>query len=203
MSIEFDPKRNSPQGADLDADLAFEAAATAVESTLDIQKRDRFELLSAYLDCETTPAERRLVETWLLEDPVMQRLYRRLQHLRQGIYDLPVPPCAQSPEDLAAQVLSRVDSRPRLALVGGGLVVAAVAIAGLTGLLTGNRLVPQTADSSSPTLPVGVSDHYAQPTARSDALMIALDSPIVEIPQSPKALPEHGYFVTPDDRNLN
>ncbi|MEM9769414.1 MAG: zf-HC2 domain-containing protein, partial [Cyanobacteria bacterium P01_D01_bin.71] len=55
---------------------------------LDATKRDRFELLSAYLDGEVSPDERRLVATWLDKDPEAQCLYRRLLQLRQGFQGL-------------------------------------------------------------------------------------------------------------------
>jgi anti-sigma factor RsiW len=44
---------------------------------MDIHKRDRFELLSAYLDGELTATERRQIEDWLKTAPEVQRLYAR------------------------------------------------------------------------------------------------------------------------------
>ncbi|MEL6165322.1 MAG: zf-HC2 domain-containing protein, partial [Cyanobacteria bacterium J06628_3] len=44
-------------------------------------KRDRFELLSAYLDGEVTAAERRQVEEWLANDSSVQNLHKRLLSL--------------------------------------------------------------------------------------------------------------------------
>jgi len=43
---------------------------------MDMLKRDRFELLSAYLDGEVTAAQRQQVEDWLGNDPEVQ-LYAR------------------------------------------------------------------------------------------------------------------------------
>ena len=59
------------------------------ESVFDVTKRDRFELVSAYLDGEVTPAERLLVANWLAHDPEVQRLYRRLLLLRQAFRTMP------------------------------------------------------------------------------------------------------------------
>ena len=58
-------------------------------NALDVTKRDRFELISAYLDGEVTPAERLLVTNWLAHDPEVQNLYRRLLLLRQAFRTLP------------------------------------------------------------------------------------------------------------------
>ena len=38
-------------------------------------QRDRFELLSAYIDGEVTAAERGQIEQWLTTDPEVQCLY--------------------------------------------------------------------------------------------------------------------------------
>ncbi len=42
-----------------------------------IHKRDRFELLSAYLDGEVIAAKRQQIEDWLRNDPGVQYLYVR------------------------------------------------------------------------------------------------------------------------------
>ncbi len=43
---------------------------------MDMYQRDRFELLSAYLDGEVTAAERRQIEQWLATEPEVQSLLR-------------------------------------------------------------------------------------------------------------------------------
>ena len=50
-----------------------------------------FELLSAYLDGEVTPTQRKEVQELLAQDPEAQGLYRRLLALRQEINSLPIP----------------------------------------------------------------------------------------------------------------
>ena len=52
---------------------------------LDATKRDRFELLSAYLDGEVTSEERQQVLCWLQHDENSRCLYNRLLALRQGM----------------------------------------------------------------------------------------------------------------------
>ena len=63
--------------------------STPDEGVLDVTKRDRFELVSAYLDGEVTPAERLVVTNWLANDCEVQRLYRRLLMLRQAFRSIP------------------------------------------------------------------------------------------------------------------
>ena len=80
--------------------------------TMDMLKRDRFELLSAYLDGEVTAAEKRQVEDWLANDPESQRLYGRLLKLRTGVQTIPAP-AAQPVEQTISQVYQRMHRRSR------------------------------------------------------------------------------------------
>lgn len=157
--------------------------------TLDILKRDRFELLSCYLDGEVTAAERKQVEHWLATDPETQHLHARLLNLRHGLQSLPVS-SEQPAEQLTERVFAQVNRRPRLRLVlGAAGAVAAVFVGTLTGLLPSNQsFTPQVAE---------------QPPVESnspEALMLALDQPPVEIPQAPgksgKAAKD-GFYVDP------
>jgi anti-sigma factor RsiW len=52
------------------------------------QYSDRFELLSAYLDNEISPEDRRLVNFWLVEDPEIQQVYQHLLRLRKAMRSL-------------------------------------------------------------------------------------------------------------------
>ncbi|HEY9648921.1 MAG TPA: zf-HC2 domain-containing protein [Chroococcidiopsis sp.] len=139
-------------------------------------KRDRFELLSAYLDGEVTAAERRQVDDWLAHDPTVQCLYERLIKLRQGMRAIPVPPREVDVEQTVQQVMTRVHHRPRLVLTWGGAAIAAVFL----GILS-NHMPMEPSDFGQQ---VAVTPNVVQPTAGTDgeALMIALDHPIVEIP---------------------
>ena len=97
--------------------------------------RDRFELLSAYIDGEVTAAERRQVEDWLTNDPVTKGLYSRLMMMQQGFQAMPVPAAEQSAQELAAKVLQQVEQRKtkRTWLFGGG-AIAALLIAVVSGV---------------------------------------------------------------------
>lgn len=154
--------------------------------TLNSLHRDRFELISAYLDGEVSASERKQVEDWLASDPVAKRLYKRLLTLRQGLQTLPVPATTQTSQQVTERVLQRLERRFRWRLVWGGGAIAALLLGGLSTILEDRAWAPQIAQVplESPTVaitsPVSVS---------SDALMIAIDRPIVEIPKAPVSTP--------------
>jgi anti-sigma factor RsiW len=140
--------------------------------TMDMLKRDRFELLSAYLDGEITAAERREVENWLANDPEIQRLYARLLNLRQSMRTMPAPPTAQPVEHAIEQVYQRMHRRSRRrAVIWGGSAIAAVFIGAVSSVL--------------PNLQVARSPH-----AHIEPLMVALNDPVVEIPRAAIAPPQ-------------
>jgi anti-sigma factor RsiW len=176
----FAPQQSAEQTlelvfAKLDSEAHSQTAAQAL-------KRDRFELLSAYLDSEVTAAERRQVEDWLACDIEVQRLYARLLSLRSGWQNMPVP--AQQPvEKTVEKVFARLDRRPKLAVLwGGAAAVAAMFIAAVSGVLPGQQ-------SLSPL----VATHTAPPSEQR--LMIALNDPIVPIPK-PSAAPRDKSTVS-------
>ncbi len=146
---------------------------------MNTQKRDRFELLSAYLDGEVSAPERRQVEEWLDTDAETQKLYARLLVLRQNFQSLPVPPATQSVEKTIQQVFGKLEKRRQYrSLKWGGAAVAAVVIAALSNVVPG-RQVLQMAEVSNP--------------ASSEKLLVALNTPLVELPESafehPKTVP--------------
>lgn len=104
--------------------------------TMDMLKRDRFELLSAYLDGEVTAAQRQEVEDWLSNDPESQRLYGRLLNLRQGLQTMPVPTAQQPVEQTLEQVYQRMHRRDhRRTIVWGGSAIAAIVIGAVSTVL--------------------------------------------------------------------
>jgi anti-sigma factor RsiW len=144
----------------------------------------RFELLSAYLDDETTAAERKQVELWLATDPEFNRCYQQLLQMQRGFQTLPVPSQAVPVEQTVEQVMARLERKPKLAIATtvGTTAVVATTIAALTGLFSGEgALVPQTAqspDAPNPTLSV---TSPVDPLRPAD-LLIAIDRSPVEIP---------------------
>ncbi len=152
-------------------------------------QRDRYELLSAYLDGEVSAAERKQVEEWLQGDLVVQGLYNRLLSLRSGMQNMPVPVAEQSVEKTVEKVFARLDRKPKLRLIlGGAAAAAALAIAAVSSLLTSEpAFSPQMAKAP-------------HPEATPEKLTIALNSPVVEIPKpvqpvQEKAIMSRALFV--------
>ncbi|MEH1807337.1 anti-sigma factor family protein [Nostoc sp.] len=176
----------------LPQDLSDGMAKHTNESTglMDMVKRDRFELLSAYLDGEVTGTERRQVEEWLANDASVQCLYARLLKLRQGLRTLPVPAAQQSPEETVQQVLSRLRRRSRLNWMVGSAAVAACAIGAISGLVGGGSMVPQLAQRPQRE-PIQTSSASIVPPS---PLMVGLNNPVIEIPKAAVASPENSIY---------
>jgi negative regulator of sigma E activity len=172
-------------------DLPDGSAKHTNESTgaaMDMVKRDRFELLSAYLDGEVTAAERKQVEQWLADDPTVQRLYARLLKLRQGIRTIPVPEPQQSLEETVEQVMARLRRRSRLVWFGGGAAVAACVLGALSGLLGGESRLPQMAQKQ----PIQQAQSaIPTPGVVSSPLMVAINNPVIPIPKTAKSSGEN------------
>ena len=174
MNPDLDPLNNSMQPS---SDPASPASKGTFESTT--LQRDRFELLSAYLDGEVTAAERQQVEEWLVNDVTVQKLHARLMMLRQGFRSLPVPQPSQPIEQTVEKVLAQVERRPKLSLVWGGTAIAALFVGAVTMISPiGRPPVSQVAVKTQPAVT------RPQPNAvESDGLLVALDRPVLAIPK--------------------
>lgn len=154
-------------------------------------KRDRFELISAYLDGEVTADERRQVEAWLDNEPEVQALYERLLKLHQGFEMMPIPPATVSVEETIDAVFSQLDkkekhSRRLIVLWGGASAIAAMFVAAISSLLSGgDSLVPQLVQSPQNT----VSPISSPQQAAVAPIRMALDQPVVNIPKKPATAP--------------
>jgi len=143
---------------------------------MDKMERDRFELLSAYLDGELTATEKRQVEEWLANDQTVQCLYARLLKIRQGLRTLPVPQAHQNAETIQ-KVLARLQRRSRLVVVGG-TAIAAVFIGAISGILPINQGATQLAQDS-------IQPIATKPTVKpAETLMVAVNSPVLPIPKA-------------------
>jgi anti-sigma factor RsiW len=145
-----------------------------LDSQLNAQARDRFELLSAYLDGEVTANERKQVEEWLATDASIQKLHARLLKLRQAFRSIPAPTPVQSVEQTVDQVLAKVDRRPKLRLVWGGTAIAAAFMGAMT-LFSVRQ--PQMANVNSPDQPTV----EAQQQPSDTDMMVALDRPVIKM----------------------
>jgi len=190
-----DGKDNSKDGLD----RAWNLKLIQDRGVLDVMKRDRFELLSAYLDGELSADERRQVQNWLDHDPAVKRLYCRLLRLRQGMQTLPNPRSEQPVEEVIRQVFTRLGRVPQRALLWGGSAAAALVVSILMG--TGQSEIPTLAGfgseaNQSPSSPSEFEPEFeiaegpfmeGTPTLsdRSDPpLQIALDQPVIDIPKA-------------------
>jgi anti-sigma factor RsiW len=168
MNYNFESDKNHNQQGIGDSLTETQANNNYPQGNVTTMMRDRFELLSAYLDGEVTAAERRQVEEWLTNDPVTKGLYSRLLMMQRGFQSMPVPASEQSAQELAAKVLQRVERKPKRAWILGGGAIAALLIAVVSGVGGGRQLfAPEFARSPVP--------------AESDGLMVALNEPLVEI----------------------
>ena len=146
-----------------------------------LTEEERFDLLSAYIDEEVTPAERQQVQYWLDKDPQFQTLYTQLNQLSQGIQNLPIPVLETSTKELSEQVFQQLDRQSRLKQVSilvGGAIAAMFVGAGLSFLPGFNSLRLQT---------VTVNSIKGSEPLISEPLMIAINEPIVQIPQAVEA----------------
>jgi anti-sigma factor RsiW len=149
------------------------------DSQLNAQARDRFELLSAYLDGEVTASERKQVEEWLATDASIQQLHTRLLNLRQAFRSIPVPAPVQSVEKTVDQVLAKVDRRPRFRPVLWGGAALAAAFMGAVTLF--NVREPQMAQVK----PAQPSVATQSPSVAEPDMMVALDRPVVKMATNP------------------
>ncbi|MEB3295318.1 MAG: zf-HC2 domain-containing protein [Synechococcales bacterium] len=178
-------------------------------------QRDRFELLSAYLDGEVSADERRQVEAWLAEDPTMQQLYKRLLKLHQGFQALPTPAPSQ-PVDLAiAQVLKKVDRRPRLTVLwGSGAAIAAAGLVAIVSSLSNPGNNPQFATQPAGQDSVAIAPANNQPSTANPTgaaiqapeptgLLVSLDEPVMLIAKTEIStdLPTDSPTRNADNRN--
>jgi len=174
MTFNFDP-HNSEKMPSSSADSNLPARS------LDAVQRDRFEMLSAYMDGEVTADERRTVEEWLTNDPTVQKLHSRLLRLRQTFQAMPVPVTDEKAvQQTVDAVLARVDRRPRFSVIWGGLAVAAVAVGAISTNLMGDRPFFQMAQSLR-------DPAQTQPAVKPEPLLIALDQPLIAISKTPVA----------------
>jgi anti-sigma factor RsiW len=157
---------------------------------------EKFELLSAYLDGEVSPAERKQVEDWLASDVELKQTYQQMLALQGGLKTMPVAPSTLPTEQLVSQVMKRLDRQQSHRWILGGLgAAAAILVGAMSGLLTGNQ--PGTLQMAQQPKSQSSSVVIPQPTASATvamqtgesvnarALMIVLERPPVEIPVVP------------------
>ena len=137
---------------------------------------DSFELLSAYIDGELSPPERKQVQTWLDADPQFKQLYLQLLSLQGQIQNFVVPQNEISTGEITAKVFQSIDRSRcrRRRLILGGSAVAASVIATMSGVFGGfSPFSSQMAKVNSPNR-----------VSNSVMLAVAVDQPAINIPKS-------------------
>lgn len=179
-------------------------------AALDNLKRDRFELLSAYIDGEVTVSERRQVEQWLETDQNMRCMYSRLLKLRQGLRTMAVPASETSVEQTIESVYRKANRRPKVIAAWVGSAIALLSVSFFSSDLNlrfANTLPDKGAESStevlddaSPALEMDLNTPLLGPAVSGiagseeeseqfnknvskDNLMLQLDVPVVPIPK--------------------
>ncbi|NEO69274.1 Fis family transcriptional regulator [Moorena sp. SIO3H5] len=153
---------------------------------MDSLKRNRFQLISAYVDGEVTSAERSEVQQLLATDPEAKRLYNRLLMLRQAFRTMPVPQTEQPAQELVQQVFSKIDRRRnRRKFVWGGAALAAMFVGAVS------MIVP---NGSSPELKIA---------EQKEPLRIAVNRPLLEIPLAPVSSPRPSGLTPEVNGNVN
>lgn len=192
MNSNFDPDKNHKEHFLRDSLAGNLDPNNQRQGAINTMMRDRFELLSAYLDGEVTAAERRQVEEWLAADPSVRGLYDRLLSLRHGFQAMPVPLTQRPAKELANGVFQRIDRRRNLVLVWGGSAIAAMFVAMMSGVVSDQQLfAPQLASApvaaSSDGLMLALNEPVMDIVSPNDVMM-TVNEPVVEIPKPGKAI---------------
>jgi anti-sigma factor RsiW len=139
----------------------------------DDEEAQRFDLISAYIDNEVTVEERKQIQHWLDTDAEIKTLYQKLLGLQTNLKQIPVPVTVAA-DQLAAQVFQEVDRhrRHKFYVYGGAFLTAMAVVIGSYVISGRNDPMSQMANST-----INV-------TQESEHLMIALNHPIVEIPET-------------------
>ena len=143
---------------------------------------DSFELLSAYIDDELSPSDKKQVQTRLDRDPQFKQLYIQLLNLQGQIQNFVVPSDDTSTAEITDRVFQSIDrSRNRKRrLVLGSSAIAASIIAAFSGLFGGfSSFSPNMAKVNSP-----------NNASRSVMLTVAVDRPAIDIPKSVTGYPQ-------------
>ncbi|MGD1806073.1 anti-sigma factor family protein [Dapis sp. BLCC M126] len=147
-------------------------------------KQERFELVSAYLDGEVTPSQRREVEALLAKDPVAKHLYQRLLQLRSEFQRMPITPTVETVDRTVEQVFEKIDRRSKQTFIWGGSAIAALCVAVISGIISANRSpVIQLVDESN-TEPVEIAlNEPVIEIISPNNVMLTVNEPLFQIPQ--------------------
>ncbi len=151
-------------------------------------KQEKFELISAYLDGEVTPSQRREIEGLLAKDPVARHLYQRLLQLRSEFQRMPISPTLQPVDRTVEQVFEKIDRRSKRTFVLGGSAIAALCIAVISGVISATRspVIQLAKVSDSETVQIGLNEPIIE-IVNPNNVMLTVNEPLFQIPQAPIA----------------
>lgn len=150
-----------------------------------------YELLSAYVDGEATPAERRQVQQRLDIDRQYKATYLQMMQLRSRLHSIPAPKNTEPAEQLAGAVFNRVERRNSLMVVSGGGAIAALFLAVLASWAPtggGGTLLAQLNRVESEPLQIALNEPLL-PIVNPEAVSLTIDQPLIVIPKGPIAHP--------------
>lgn len=154
----------------------FEPDLIPANSELEKLESECFELLSAYIDGELSPIEKKQVQDWLDQDPKIKSLYTKLLSLQRQIHYSVAPPSQKSIEEITAEVFIVIDNDKNLRrnrkLVFGASAILAVSLATVAGLFSGSN-------SSLNIANINKSDTFSEVTM----LAVAVNKPAIYIPK--------------------
>jgi anti-sigma factor RsiW len=136
---------------------------------------ERFELLSAYIDGEVTPQERKQVQHWIDTDPDFKQAYLGLIRLQTALPQLPIPPSMPT-DQLSKQIFERIEKENRWQRLWlwGSLTAAAIVVAACSSIFV-NPLQPASQQAKLAT---------EKPVIAEEPLMIAINEPLFDVLES-------------------
>ncbi|MBR8829752.1 MAG: hypothetical protein N5P05_001296 [Chroococcopsis gigantea SAG 12.99] len=142
------------------------------DTLVSTEQAQKFELLSAYIDGEVTPDERRQVQQWLDTDTDFKKLYLSLTRLEQNLQQAPVPSSNVSVEKITEGVFKKIEAQRNRRLVLAGSAILTMLVVGFASYFLPGRNSPVTQIAMNPRTP------------ENESLMIGINQPIIEIPDT-------------------
>ena len=174
MTSKFENFENNKSVSKLDAEIELPT--------------DCFELLSAYIDGETSPSQRQQVQIWLDRDPEVKRIYSQLLALQGQMQHSRAPKSEKSVTEITAGVFQSIDSnrRRQRQLIGVGTAIAASVIATISGIVSGTAPLK---------MRLATIDNPPELNNSSTVMLaVALDKPAIDIP---KAINGYDFEIKP------
>ena len=143
-------------------------------SELKESDRERYELLSAFLDGEASEDRAREVRQWLSSDAEIQRVYWQLVRLREQWREMPVPSVPMPLEERIRRVFVTLERRRRQVFFWSGSAIALVLVA-----FVGAERLPTATGFSMRILSLET------PATSPTSVSLSINQPLVEIPKLP------------------